>query len=79
MKAWFVSDIHIRDINERNSVRLLRFLRFLATDSQTTHLFLLGDIFDLWVGDSNVFQTKFQAIIDELAALKKKGIELTIS
>ncbi|PIS11843.1 MAG: UDP-2,3-diacylglucosamine diphosphatase [Bdellovibrio sp. CG10_big_fil_rev_8_21_14_0_10_47_8] len=76
MQAWFVSDIHLRDINERNSVRLLRFLHFLLKDSEATHLFLLGDIFDLWVGDSDLFQRKFQAIVDALAELKKKGVEV---
>lgn len=76
MKAWFVSDIHLRDINERNSVILLRFLHSILEDSDTTHLFLLGDIFDLWVGDSDVFQTKFQALVDVIATLKQKGVEV---
>lgn len=76
MKAWFVSDIHLRDINERNSIILLRFLHSLLKDSETTHLFLLGDIFDLWVGNSDVFQTKFQALVDALAEIKRKGIEV---
>ncbi|MGZ5279743.1 MAG: UDP-2,3-diacylglucosamine diphosphatase [Pseudobdellovibrionaceae bacterium] len=76
MRAWFISDIHLRNINERNSVILLRFLRFLQQDSQTTHLFLLGDIFDLWVGDSDVFQRKFQALVDAIAELKRKGVEV---
>lgn len=76
MKAWFVSDIHLRDINERNSVILLRFLHSLQQDSETTHLFLLGDIFDLWVGNSDVFQVKFQALVDAIASLKRKGIEV---
>ncbi len=76
MRAWFVSDIHLRNINERNSVILLRFLHFLLNDAGTTHLFLLGDIFDLWVGDSDVFQKKFQALVDAIAALKQKGVEV---
>ncbi len=76
MQAWFVSDIHLKDINERNSVILLRFLHSLLEDSKTTHLFLLGDIFDLWFGDSIVFQRKFQALIDAIADLKRKGVEV---
>ncbi len=76
MKAWFISDIHLRNINERNSILLLRFLRFLLRDSETTHLFLLGDIFDLWVGDSKVFQNKFQELIDLLVELKHKKVEV---
>lgn len=76
MRAWFVSDIHLKNINERNSIVLLRFLHSLLKDPQTTHLFFLGDIFDLWVGDSDVFQTKFQALVDAIAALKRKGVEV---
>ncbi len=76
MKAWFVSDIHLRDINERNSILLLRFLHSLLRDTETSHLFLLGDIFDLWVGDSDVFRKKFQDLIDALVALKSRGVEV---
>lgn len=76
MQAWFVSDIHIKDLNERSSVLLLRFLYFLRDNPKATHLFLLGDIFDLWVGDSEVFQRKFQDIVDALADLKRNGIEV---
>jgi UDP-2,3-diacylglucosamine hydrolase len=76
MQAWFVSDIHLRNINERNSVILLRFLHSLLNDSKTTHLVFLGDIFDLWVGDSDVFQRKFQSLVDAIAELKRKGVEI---
>jgi UDP-2,3-diacylglucosamine hydrolase len=76
MKAWFVSDIHLKDINERNSIELLRFLHFIYDDINTTHLFLLGDIFDLWVGDSKVFYRKFKAIVDLIDKIKKSGREV---
>ncbi len=76
MKAWFLSDIHLKENTERNSQILLRFLHFLATDSKTTHLFLLGDIFDLWVGDSNVFYLKFKEIVLALSALQQKGVQV---
>lgn len=76
MQAWFISDLHLKDLNERNSIILLRFLHSLADNPKATHLFLLGDIFDLWVGGSDVFQKKFQNIVDEIVALKKKGLEV---
>ncbi len=76
MKAWFISDIHLKNVNERNSISLLRFLNSLKDDKTTTHLFLLGDIFDLWVGDSDFFQSKFQSIVDAILELKRKGIEI---
>lgn len=76
MQAWFISDLHLKDHNERNSIILLRFLRSLANNPQATHLFLLGDIFDLWIGNSDVFQKKFQSIVDAIADLKRKGLEI---
>lgn len=76
MKAWFISDLHLKDINERNSVRLLRFLRFVEQDPHATHLFLVGDIFDLWVGDSDRFLNKFRAIVEAIVAIKKKGLRV---
>lgn len=76
MKSWFVSDIHLRDVNERNSIILLRFLRSLQEDPQVTHLFFLGDIFDLWVGDSDVFQKKFQALVDVIVEIKRRGVQV---
>ncbi|MEZ0393378.1 MAG: UDP-2,3-diacylglucosamine diphosphatase [Pseudobdellovibrionaceae bacterium] len=76
MQAWFISDLHLKNINERNSVILLRFLHSLKQDKATTHLFFLGDVFDLWVGSSDVFQKKFQAIVDAIADLKRRGIEV---
>jgi UDP-2,3-diacylglucosamine hydrolase len=75
--AWFVSDIHIKDINERSSIILLRFLRSLLNKERpATHLFLLGDIFDLWVANAPVFIRKFQALVDVIHQLKKSGIEV---
>jgi UDP-2,3-diacylglucosamine hydrolase len=77
MQAWFISDIHIKSLNERNSIELLRFLRFLARpQTLSTHLFLLGDIFDVWIGDSDVFYRKFKDIIDAILGLKEKGVEV---
>lgn len=77
MKAWFVSDIHLKNINERNSQTLLRFLHsILSKERPATHLFLVGDIFDLWVGDSDMFQRQFQSLVDALVNVKKMGVEV---
>ena len=88
MKAWFLSDIHLRDSNERNSLTLLRFLRSLAREKtnesklsqeemvKTTHLFLVGDIFDLWIGDSTLFYQKFKDIVEAIVSLKEKGVQV---
>lgn len=75
MKAWFISDVHLKNLNERNSQRLLRFLLSLQ-EKECTHLFLVGDIFDFWVGDDLYFEEKFKPIVEAILALKKKNIEV---
>lgn len=78
MDAWFVSDIHLKSVEERNGKILLRFLRsLLAQEPAQTHLFLLGDIFDLWVGGHQYFAKKFQPLIEVLSELKKAGTKIT--
>lgn len=77
MQAWFLSDIHIKELNERNSQILLRFLFSIrAGERPATHLFLLGDIFDFWVGDQTYYEKKFQPFVQELDLIVKKGIQI---
>ncbi|XGC80256.1 UDP-2,3-diacylglucosamine diphosphatase [Bdellovibrio bacteriovorus] len=78
MEAWFLSDIHLKDAEERNGKILLRFLRsLLAQNPKDVHLFLLGDIFDLWVGGHNYFAEKFSDLVGALKDLKAAGAKIT--
>src|ERR1022692_1001990 len=76
MQAWFISDVHLKGVTERNAVILCRFLQSLQQNQQATHLILLGDIFDLWISDGAVFTRRYQNIIDLVVALKDKGMEI---
>jgi UDP-2,3-diacylglucosamine hydrolase len=76
MHAWFASDIHIKQDSEPRAQQLVQFLQSLGSQRPATHLFLLGDIFDTWVGGSNYFAKRYQSVVDELVALKKRGIEI---
>ena len=44
-KAYFISDIHLDNMQERNGEILLRFLHSLAAQEKVPDLYLLGDIF----------------------------------
>lgn len=78
MEAWFISDIHLKSAKERNGEILLRFLRSLtAKNPQQVHLFMLGDIFDLWIGGHEYFAQQFQELMDALRDLKKAGAKIT--
>ncbi len=74
MKAYFLSDLHLKS-EEKDKAKL--FLNFLSTiDNSTTHLILLGDVFDLWIGDHKYFKEKFPNIISQLRRISEAGIEL---
>lgn len=73
MNYWFISDLHLKDIKERNSQILLRFLFGLNQDPKKNTLFLLGDIFDFWMSNGKAFQQHYQPIVDALAYFKKNG------
>ncbi len=76
MEAWFISDIHLKDMQERNGQILLRFLHSLL-DRPKLHLFLLGDIFDLWIGPHAYFGNKFSPLMEAIRQLKQKGHRVT--
>lgn len=79
IRAVFVSDIHLKTMEERNSQTLLRSLRSWADgdpDSRPTHLFLVGDIFDLWIGSHDFFARRFQPLVAAIEALVKVGVQV---
>ncbi len=73
MKHWFISDLHVKDINERNGNLLLRFLFLLNRSPQANTLYLLGDIFDAWVSDGGAFVKHYQQIVDEIQKFTDSG------
>ena len=75
MSAYFLSDIHLKSINERNSHRLLRFLSSLEARADLS-LFFIGDIFDLWVGSHAYFGQKFAPILLEVERLSTAGTRI---
>ena len=76
MTAYFVSDLHLVNIEHERSQIFLRFLQRLKVEKECTHLFLLGDIFDLWVGNRSYFVHSFAPIVEALKHLQAEGIEI---
>ena len=76
VKAIFVSDIHVGEINSPRSLLFLNFLKKLGTEIELTHFFMVGDIFDLWIGRHSYFIKKYKGIIDELCRLKASGVDI---
>jgi len=76
MEAYFLSDIHLKQPDESNALVLLDFLGRLGPGIQATHLFLLGDIFDFWLGGHPYFIRQFPPIVDHLRRMVASGVEV---
>ena len=64
--TYFIADLHLAQ--NRPDITAC-FLRFLKDDAiQAQHLYILGDLFEAWIGDDDdsVFLT---TIVEALAAL----------
>lgn len=74
--AYFVSDIHITSPDDARAELFLDFLGRLAGQRDATHLFLMGDIFDLWVAGHRFFIERYADIIAEIRRLHDEGVEI---
>ncbi len=73
----FVSDIHITSPDSGRGRLFLDFLKSLSGHAGLTHLFMLGDIFDLWVADHRYFVERYASIIDEIRRLREEGVAIS--
>lgn len=75
--AIFVSDLHLGP-EDSGCSRYRLFERYLSRliESPPEYLFLVGDIFDLWVGPSSVFAAHYANIIVRLGQLARIGTQI---
>ncbi|MFZ6742687.1 UDP-2,3-diacylglucosamine diphosphatase [Undibacterium sp. JH2W] len=72
--ALFVSDTHL---NPGLPLTTEAFLSFLEKQAmQTKALYLLGDLFEYWVGDDNISDTYNLAIVQALRKVHDHGVHL---
>ena len=77
MESWFLSDIHLKSMDERNSQVLLRFFySILEGKRSASHIFLLGDIFDLWLSDHQYFKDQYEPLLSVIDSLVRQGVEM---
>ena len=74
-RALFASDMHLGDHDPETAARFLDRLQALAAGA--SHLFLLGDLFEVWIGDDWADRVCAQAI-DALAALSAGSCQLFV-
>ncbi|MBJ6726602.1 UDP-2,3-diacylglucosamine diphosphatase [Geomesophilobacter sediminis] len=73
MRKIFLADAHLRAPADANYRALIRFLDTLPTDTDT--LYLLGDLFEFWVGDQPVYR-HYDSIIDCLKRVRQRGVRI---
>lgn len=74
MRTIFLADAHLVSPDEQNYRLLLRFLRDLEGNTET--LFIMGDLFDFWLGfPSNPFR-QYDEVLVALQSLVRSGCRL---
>ena len=74
-RALFVSDIHISAPDDPRARAFGAFLDH-CLKTRPTHLFLVGDIFDLWIADRAYFVGRYAELIDRVKRLVEGGCEV---
>lgn len=71
MNTLFISDLHLEDSRPQTTALLTDFLRGPA--SKADALYILGDLFEFWIGDDVLSETA-QRVADKLAELGSRGV-----
>ena len=71
MSAIFVSDVHLKDGTSVKTQLMIRFFQQVA--SGFDHVYILGDLFDVWPGTSKYLVERFRPVLDTLGGLVRAG------
>jgi UDP-2,3-diacylglucosamine hydrolase len=74
MRDLFLADAHLRHPDDANYQQLLRFLEEERGRIRT--LYLLGDIFEFWVGYRHVVFAPYVPLLESLRRLRLAGAEI---
>jgi UDP-2,3-diacylglucosamine hydrolase len=74
MRAIFIADAHLVSPEDPNYRLLLRFLREL--DGKLDALYIMGDLFDFWLGFPSHRYPQYDAVLDALEQLVQGGCRL---
>lgn len=75
MKAFIVSDIHVKNPKDKGASFLEKFLH-LCEEHDVERIYFLGDIFDHMVGDHFQYIKKYYFFFESLKKLIKQGKEI---
>ncbi len=75
MSTLFISDLHLSDQRENITELFINFLEQRASKSDA--LYILGDLFEVWLGD-DMIQPDYQSSIAKMKQLTDNGLPLYI-
>ena len=70
---WFVSDLHLSETTPELTQAFISFLQQRTANAHS--LYLLGDIFDYWIGD-DYHLPRYTQLIEQLQRLHQLGVQL---
>jgi UDP-2,3-diacylglucosamine hydrolase len=74
MRKIFIADAHLQNENDPNYRLLLEFLAGLPGNTDT--LFILGDLFEFWIGYPEVPFSHYLPVLEQLRHLREKNVEI---
>lgn len=74
MHTLFISDLHLSHERPAINTLFLDFLRSRATQAQA--LYILGDLFEYWIGDDDLDEPLNAAVADALGTLAARRVRL---
>lgn len=74
-RALFISDLHVNTPDDERAQLLSRLLAH-ALSNKPDALFLVGDIFDLWIADRPYFVARFATLIEQIRKLVAAGVQV---
>lgn len=74
MRTIFLADAHLKGPADHNYALLLRFLSELTGTTET--LFIMGDLFDFWLGFPSHPFRQFDGVLDALEGLTRSGCRI---
>jgi len=74
MRKVFIADAHLKCETDENYRLLLDFLGELPGNTDT--LFILGDLFEFWIGYPKVPFSHYLPVLEQLRRLRAEGIEI---
>ncbi len=73
-KIVFLSDAHLDGKNDRALPWLMSFIKSLK--GKISSLYIVGDLFDFWMGDNPLCLIEYRPLLEALRELKDEGAEI---